>query len=68
MPDPYTYIAKPTGASYTNLAKPTDTLVLGVGYYMGALGLTYSDQIILTNWGNVSKPSGGSWTNIAKPL
>ena len=65
---PWSNVAKPTGATYTNVAKPSDTNTIGVGYYMGPLGLTYNRQIIITNWLNVSKPSGGSWNNIAKPI
>jgi len=64
---PWINISKPTGASYTNIAKPSDTGTIGVGYAFGTLGMTYSDELILTNWINVIKPSGGTWTNIAKP-
>lgn len=64
---PYTNIAKPIGANYTNINKPRDTNTIGSGYYMGPLGLTYSRQIIITDWLNVSKPTGASYTNIAKP-
>ena len=64
---PYINVAKPTGANYTNVAKPSDTGTIGVGYYMGPLGLTYSQQITITNWINVSKPTGSSYTNVAKP-
>ena len=64
---PWTNIAKPTGTSYTNIAKPEDGGTLEVGAYMGPLGLTYSNEIILTDWINVVKPTGSSYTNIAKP-
>ena len=64
---PWATVAKPTGASYTNIAKPADGGTIGVGYYVGSLGLTYSQQIILTDWIKTLKPSGGSYTNIAKP-
>ena len=40
---PWVSIAKPTGASYTNIAKPEDGGTIGVGYYVGSLGLTYSN-------------------------
>ena len=46
---PWTDVAKPTGATYTNVAKPADGGTIGVGYYMGPIGLTYSQEIILTN-------------------
>ena len=62
----WTNVSKPTGTNYTNIAKPSGVATIGAGYYMGPLGLTYSDQIILTNWVNVSKPTT-SFTNIAKP-
>lgn len=65
---PWSSVAKPTGANYTKVAKPSDTLSLGVGYYMGPLGLTYSNEIIITNWISVGKPTGASWTNVAKPI
>ena len=64
---PWTNVSKPTGSSYTNVAKPSDGGTIGVGYYMGPIGLTYSQEIILTDWINVSKPTGSSWTSVAKP-
>jgi len=64
---PWVNISKPTGSTYTNIAKPEDGGTIGVGYYVGSLGLTYSNEIILTNWINILKPSGSSYTNIAKP-
>lgn len=66
---PWTNIAKPTGTPYTNVAKPSDGgTVGGAGYYMGNLGLTYSQGFIITNWTAVSKPTGATWSNIAKPI
>lgn len=64
---PWIDVLKPTGATYTNVAKPSDGGTIGVGYYVGSLGLTYSQEIILTDWINVSKPTGASWTSVAKP-
>ena len=60
-------ISKPTGANYTNIAKPSDGGTLEVGAYMGPLGLTYTQEIILTDWININKPTGSSYTNVAKP-
>ena len=64
---PWTDVSKPTGATYTNVAKPADGGTIGVGYYMGPIGLTYSNEIILTNWININKPTGSSYTDVAKP-
>lgn len=64
---PWSPVSKPTGATYTNIAKPEDGGTLEVGAYVGSLGLTYSQEIILTDWSGVSKPTGASWTDIAKP-
>ena len=64
---PWTNVAKPTGTPYTNVAKPSDGGTIGVGYYMGPLGLTYSEDIIITYWNNTAKPTGSSWSNVAKP-
>ena len=65
---PWTTVAKPTGANYTTVAKPSDTGTIGAGYYMGALGLTYTNQIIITNWQNTAKPTGATWSTVAKPI
>lgn len=65
---PWNNIPKPTGANYTNIPKPTDGGTLASGAYMGPLGLTYSEDINLTNWNNINKPSGGTWNNISKPI
>ena len=65
---PWTNVAKPTGSSYTNIAKPADGGTIGVGYYVGSLGLTYSNEIILTDWIKIIKPTGASYTNVAKPV
>ena len=64
---PWNNVAKPTGTPYTNVAKPSDGGTIGVGYYMGPLGLTYSEDIIITYWNNTAKPTGSSWNNVAKP-
>ena len=64
---PWINVSKPTGATYTNVAKPEDGGTIGVGYYAGPIGWTYSRQIIITDWINVSKPTGLSYTNVAKP-
>ena len=64
---PWTNVAKPTGATYTNVAKPEDGGTIGVGYYVGTIGLTYSQEIIITDWIKTNKPSGSSYTNVAKP-
>ena len=64
---PWTNVSKPTGSTYTNIAKPADGGTIGVGYYVGSLGLTYSNEIILTDWININKPSGSSYTSVAKP-
>lgn len=65
---PWTNVNKPTGTPYTNVAKPSDGGTISPGFYMGPLGLTYSDEIIITSWQNVSKPTNTSWTNVAKPI
>ena len=67
MPSSYTNVSKPTGTTYINTSKPSDAGTIGVGYYMGNLGLTYSNEIILTDWVNVAKPTGSSYTNVSKP-
>ena len=64
---PWTNISKPTGSTYTNIAKPSDGGTLSVGRYAGPIGWTYSQEIIITNWIDVLKPTGSSYTNIAKP-
>ena len=65
---PWITISKPTGSSYNNTAKPADGGTIGVGYYMGPIGLTYSQQIILTDWVDVARPTGSTYTNITKPI
>lgn len=60
-------ISKPNTSNWTNTAKPTGYASFGVGYYVGSLGLTYSDQITFTNWIDVSKPTTNNWVNISKP-
>lgn len=62
---PYTNVAKPTGASYTNInsAKPT--------YDEPSLiyddPSTFYDGADMAAYTNVSKPTGSSYTNITKP-
>ena len=64
---PWISVSKPTGSTYTNVAKPADGGTISRGSYMGPLGLTYSNEIILTDWIKTLKPSGASYTNVAKP-
>lgn len=64
---PWVNVNKPGANTYTNVVKPTGVATLGVGYYMGPLGLTYSDETILTNWINITKPGANTWTNVLKP-
>ena len=64
---PWSLVAKPSAGTYTNVAKPAVVATIRVGAYMGPLGLTYSNRILITNWVNVSKPAVVAWTNVAKP-
>jgi hypothetical protein len=65
---PWNNVSKPTGATYTNVPKPSDGGTIEAGFYMGPLGLTYSDEIIITYWSNTAKPTNASWSNVAKPI
>ena len=71
---PYTNIAKPTGTSYTDVAKPTfpgSGTTIRAGMITGLLiPLTYATEHTFpgpSSYTNVSKPAGTSYTNIAKP-
>ena len=63
----YTNVAKPTGTPYTNLSKPVDGGTIGLGSYIGPLGLTTSEDFITTYYTNISKPTGTPYTNVSKP-
>lgn len=70
----YTNISKPTGATYTDIVKPTllgGGSTIKVGMITGLLiPLTYATEHTfpgLSSYTNVAKPTGDSYTNIAKP-
>ena len=67
---PYVNINKPTGATYTNLAKPGGRTIRAGMKNMLMIPLTISRPIITGDLVNirVSKPVGSSYTNIAKPV
>ena len=71
IPVPYTKIAKPTGATYTNISKPAGGGgTIRVGMTTGLMiPLTYAVAVTITGSGytKVNKPTGSSYTNIAKP-
>ena len=67
----YTNISKPTGASYTNVAKPAlgGGTILRFGMTQGLLiPLTWpTTRLIGPRYTNIARPTGASYTNIAKP-
>mgnify|MGYP001609398216 CR=1 FL=1 len=68
---PFTNVAKPTGASYTNLAKPAlgGGTILRAGMTQGLLiPLTWpTTRILGGGYTRRAKPTGTPYTNIAKP-
>mgnify|MGYP001617910755 CR=1 FL=1 len=63
---PYTNVAKPTGASYTNVNSSgkegfDDTAVTF------DQASTFFDGVSNTVYTNLAKPTGASYTNISKP-
>ncbi len=67
MTDPYTYLAKPTGANYTNINAQ------GKEQYNQA-SLTYDDVntfydgVDQNAYIKIAKPTGTPYTNIPKPI
>ena len=67
---PYINISKPTGATYTNLAKPGGVTIRAGMKNMLMLPLTFSRPQITGDSVNirVAKPTGSSYTNVLKPV
>ena len=67
---PYVNILKPTGAIYSNIAKPGGRTIRAGMKNMLMIPLTISRPIITGDLVNirVAKPTGSSYTNIAKPI
>jgi len=66
MPDPYTYITKPTDATYTGVSSQ------GRQTYDEALltyddSSTYYDSVDENAYTNIAKPTSSTYTFIAKP-
>ena len=66
---PYVNVPKPTGANYTNVAKPSGGGTYMAGMTMGLLiPLTKAiSRIVPSAYTNVSKPAGSNYTIVQKP-
>ena len=65
---PWINVSKPTGATYTNLAKPGGRTIRAGMKNMLMMPLTIGRPIITGDiWTRLTKPTGSSYTNVAKP-